>query len=107
MAGQRILLIGPDIVVRHSGEIIVGLVIFAYVVDAETEIFALAVAPLGRPMRSRTIAPRVVARRMQIFLDPVLLGLHPNAVKDFGIQFHEADYGQSVGPEQEIRRCNL
>src|SRR6185312_8738987 len=61
MAGQRILLEARHRVRVHALEEIVGLVIFAHMVQAEMKIFALIAAALRRAVRSAILTVRPFA----------------------------------------------
>src|ERR1700678_1824120 len=72
MPGERILLKTRHRIVAHAGEEIVGLVIFADMIEAEPPIFALAVASLRRPVGRRLGAIRPIAARL-IGVQPAIL----------------------------------
>src|ERR1700728_4171087 len=61
MTGQRILLVARDRIRIHAGEEIIGLVIFADVVEAEVPIFLVIGTALWRPVRSLVLAVRPFA----------------------------------------------
>src|SRR5215510_15440962 len=57
MSRKGVLLVGHHRRVAHSGEKIVGLVVFAHVIEAKPPIVLLASAPFGRTMRRLFLAP--------------------------------------------------
>ena len=60
---MRVLLILGDGVVAHAGEEIVGMVVFAHVLEAEAPVFLLAQPALGRAMGRPRVAARPLADR--------------------------------------------
>ena len=60
-----ILLVGRDGLVRHAGEVVVGGVVDAHVVEAEAPVLPLAAPPLRRPMEARRPAARMLAGRLR------------------------------------------
>src|SRR5690606_30583757 len=91
---QRLLLEARDILVGHTGEVIEFLVVFAHMIEAEAEIFALAHAADGRLVRARLrAAVPLAARRMRLQLrlrvgaDPDLLEVARIGLHRFAAQF--------------------
>src|SRR5262249_22138614 len=81
MAGDRFLLIARDRILAHSGEEIVGLVVFAHMMEAEAPVFALAQPALGGAVRRALVAPWPVAARTVGAHAPILAGPDPDAVE--------------------------
>ena len=73
MAGERVLLIGQDRSVVHAGEEIIGLIVFAHVLEAEVPILLVATAALGRAVGRRLLAARPFAGPAAGF-DAAILG---------------------------------
>ena len=65
MAGDGVLLVARDRVVAHAGEIIVGMIVLAHVLEAEAPVFALAQPPLRRAVRRLAGAARPLANRQR------------------------------------------
>src|SRR5262249_36582396 len=61
--GDGLFLIARDRILAHSGEEIVGLVVFAHMLKAEAPVFALAQPALRSTVRRAFAAPRPVAAR--------------------------------------------
>ena len=81
MAGHCILLIARDRVLAHSGKVVVGAVVLAHVLQAETPVLVLTQPPLGRAMRRLAGAARPLARRHGAGRLALLLGLYPDAIE--------------------------
>src|SRR6185312_8133516 len=74
--------------VVHAAKVIIGSVVFADVIAAEAEIFALALAAFGRAEHPLGDATGKRARgRRRLFRRP-LDGLHPDTVEQTGVQIH-------------------
>ena len=48
MAGERILLVFEDGFLAHSGEEVIGMIVFAHMLEAEPPLLVLPRPPLGR-----------------------------------------------------------
>ena len=99
MSSQGVFLEIRDLAVAHAVEIIVRMVVFAHMVDAEVEIFPVVAAALGSPVRCRLAAafPLAgwVARRGRRVLGRAF-GRGTDGIKVFGTEFHEAEYDPSA-----------
>src|ERR1700726_1170368 len=89
MAGQRILLVARDRVRIHAGEEIIGLVIFADVIETEVPVFLVVGPALGRAVRPLVLALRPFAHRGffprgRLLLRAQLVGLDADRVEEFG-----------------------
>ena len=89
MAGQRVLLVARDGIRIHSLEEIIGLVVFADVIEAEVKILPRVLAALGRAVRTLVRAPRPFAHggffaRLRLLLRAQLVGLDANGIEEFG-----------------------
>src|SRR5262245_52498744 len=80
MAGDRLLLITGDRILAHSGKKIVGMIVFAYMVETKPPIFALAQASLGGAMGSILMTIRPIANWIGS-LRAVLRRLHADAIE--------------------------
>src|SRR5690606_7237795 len=65
VSSQRFLLEARDIAVLQASEVVVILVVFADVVEAEEEIFTFTIASHRRAMRSRPVATVPLAASLQ------------------------------------------
>ena len=70
MADRVVLLMLDHVLVRHAGEVIVGFVVFADVLEAEAVILALLAAALWRRIKSRLPAALPFARGAGIAHEP-------------------------------------
>src|ERR1700682_278423 len=89
MAGQRILLVARGGVGIHALEKIVGLVVFADMVQAEVPVLLGILAALGGAVRTLVLAIRPFAHggffaRLRLLLRAQLVGLDANGVEEFG-----------------------
>src|ERR1700726_1159828 len=89
MAGQRILLVARDRVGIHPGKEIIGLVVFADVVETEVPVLLVIGPALGRAVRPLVLAVRPFAHRgffprLRLLLRAQLVGLDANGVEEFG-----------------------
>src|SRR3984885_4075391 len=89
VAGQRILLVARDRVGIHAGEEIVGLVVFADVVETEVPVLLVVGPALGRAVRALVLAFRPFAHggglaRRRLLLRTQLVGLDADGVEEFG-----------------------
>ena len=89
MAGQRILLVARDGIRIHTLEEIIGLVVFADVIEAEVEILPRVLAALGRAVRPLVLTPCPFAHggffaRLRLLLRAQLVGLDANGIEEFG-----------------------
>ena len=89
MAGQRILLVARDRIGIHAGEEIIGLVVFADVIETEVPVFLVVGPALGRAMRTLVLAVRPFAHRgffarLRLLLRAQLVGLDADGVEEFG-----------------------
>src|SRR6266852_3592664 len=78
MAGQRVLLVARDRFRVHAGEEIVGLIVFAHMVETEVPVLARILAALGRAVWAlvRTIGPFAPLRgfaRLRLLLRALLV----------------------------------
>jgi hypothetical protein len=83
VADDVFFLVLGDRLVGEAGKVIVGLVVFAHVVEAEAVILPLEPPSLGRRVEAGLLAARPVARRMGVAQEPVLVRLDPQAVEEF------------------------
>ena len=83
MAGRRRALVAVDLVVGHAGEVVVGLVVFAHVVEAEIVVLALVAAALGGTIAAHAAAALDVAGGRFRFLDRAPPGGDADAVEIF------------------------
>ena len=89
MAGQRILLVARDRVRIHALEEIVGLVVFADMIETEVPVLLVVGPALGRAVRALVLALRPFAHggsfaRLRLLLRAQLVGLDANGVEEFG-----------------------
>ena len=89
MAGQRILLVARDGIGIHALEEIVGLVVFADVVETEVPVLARVLPALGRAVRSLVGAACPLAHggffiRTRLRLRADLVGLDANGIEELG-----------------------
>src|ERR1700744_6216317 len=89
MTGQRILLIARDRIRIHALEEIVGLIVFADMVEAEMPIFPRVLPAFRRAMRSLVLALGPFAHRgffarLCLLLRAQFVGLDANGVEEFG-----------------------
>src|SRR5262245_36512436 len=83
VADDIFLLVLGDRFVGEPGEVIVGLVVFAHMIEAEAVILPLEPSSLGRRIEAGLLAAGPVARRIGVAQEPVLVGLDPQAVEEF------------------------
>jgi hypothetical protein len=88
MTGQRVLLVPRNRIRVHAGKEIVGLVVFADVIEAEVPIFLVVGAALGRAMRPLVLAVGPFAHggcftRLGLLLRAQLVGLDTDGVEEF------------------------
>src|ERR1043166_9543741 len=103
VTGNGLLLIARDRVIAHSGEKIVGLVVFANVLQAEAPIFALTQPAFRRAMRRALVASRPVAARAVGAHAPILAGLDPDTVEQGRTDLHGR---RLCGPEGTGRKLD-
>src|SRR5580704_1378545 len=89
MAGQRILLVARDRIGIHAGEEIIGLVVFADVIETEVPVLLVVGPALGRAVRPLVLAFRPFAHggglaRRGLLLRTQLVGLDAYGVEEFG-----------------------
>src|SRR5258708_38626209 len=89
MAGQRVLLVTRDRFGVHAGKEIVGLIVFADMVEAEVPVLARILAALGRTVCALVLAFGPFARhrslaRLRLLLRALLVRLDANGVEEFG-----------------------
>ena len=90
MADHGVLLVGRDRRVRHAGEVVVGRVVGAHVVEAELEVTPLLAAALRRPEGSQSLAAGMLADRAFRLARLVALRLDADAVEEGRIEIHDA-----------------
>ena len=88
MAGQRILLIARHRIGIHAGKEVIGLVVFADVIETEVPVFLVVGPALGRTMRPLVLAVgpfthRGFFARLRLLLRGQLVGLDANGVEEF------------------------
>src|ERR1700677_4901803 len=88
VAGQRILLVPRHRIRVHSGKEIIGLVVFANVIETEVPVFLVIGAALGRAMRPLVLAVGPFAHggffaRLGLLLRAQLVGLDTDGVEEF------------------------
>ena len=67
MSRKGIFLVGHHRRIAHSGEEIVGLVVFAHVIETEAPIVLLAPAPFRRAMRRLFLAAHAIRSSDRLF----------------------------------------
>lgn len=89
MTDHRVFLVGKDRGIAHSSEIIVRLVIFPHVIDAELPETAFFVAALRRPVRPRFQTSRMLAtRRLRFGASPAASRRYADLVIEFRLGVH-------------------
>src|SRR3546814_30208 len=86
MAGDGLLLVARNLAIGKPGKVVVALVVFLHMLEAEQEELAFGIAPDRRTMGARPLAPVPLACGG---LDLSLLrslSARPNAIEIFGIQ---------------------
>ncbi len=81
MAGQRVLLVGEHGVVGHAGEEIVGLVVFAHMLEAVMPAAETCSDPWARYVGRLVLAARPLANRTVVLDAAVLVRLDANAIE--------------------------
>jgi BolA family transcriptional regulator, general stress-responsive regulator len=105
MADCRILLVGQDRGIAHSGEIIVGLIIFPDVIEAKLPKTAFRMPPLGCAMGPRLRTARMLAaRRLRFGAAPAASRRNTDLVVEFRLRVHERLIVGPEGPKQVLRR---
>jgi len=89
MTGQGIFLVARDRIRVHALEKIIGLVVFADVIETEVPVLLVVGPALGRTMRRLVFAVRPFAQhggfaRLRLLLRTQLVGLDTNGVEEFG-----------------------
>ena len=82
MADDVLFLVLGDRFVGEAGKVIVGLVVFAHVIEAEAVILPLEPPSLGRG-EAGLLAAGPVARRRGVAQEPIWVGLDPRRSKNF------------------------
>src|ERR1700726_4010797 len=80
MSGERVLLKARNRVVAHAVKKIIGLIVFAGMLQAESPVFAFAIAALRRPVARRLRAIRPVTAWPLGPQPPIFAGLDPDAI---------------------------
>jgi hypothetical protein len=88
MAGKIGLLMPRHLFVRHAGEIIVGLVVLAHMLEAIAVILTFLPAALRRRIESQLDAILPITGGRGFVHQPVVFRLHPQAVEKFRVEFH-------------------
>jgi len=89
VADRVVLLVLSNVFVRHAGEVVVGLVILADVLEAETVVLALLAAALRRRVKPRLRAALPFASWAGIAHEPGRVWLDAEAVEEFRVEFHQ------------------
>src|SRR5262245_24993322 len=89
VAGQRVLLVGHHRRIAHPGEEIVGLIVFAHMVQAETPVLLFAAPAFWRAVRRFFLAAMPFAARATGFWTAILLRLDADAIKKRRVEFHD------------------
>src|SRR5262245_9827898 len=89
MADDRLPLVARDVIRAHAGEEIVSVVVLAHMPETESPILRLAQPPLGCAMGRRLLAVRPFADRALRAQPTVLVGPHPDAIKEGRVAFHD------------------
>src|SRR5690606_21143207 len=92
VTGDGFLLVARNFAVGEAGEVVVALVVFLDVREAEHEILTFGIAPDGCAMHCILLAAVPLTRRRGAFRT-LHAPLRANAVEIFGIEFHVAHYG--------------
>ncbi|MGA8075812.1 MAG: hypothetical protein WB868_00315 [Xanthobacteraceae bacterium] len=79
-------------IVAHAGEEVVGIVVFAHMLEAELPVFGCAQPAFWRTMRCRRFAARPFASRKFRACATVLIGLDPDSIEQRRIRTHRHDY---------------
>ena len=98
MSDDRFLLIAGNVLGAHAREEIVRMVVLANVIETEPPILALAQPSLGRAVGGRRLAIRPFAGRALGAQPTIFVGLHPDAVKQGRVAFHD----RSVCARREV-----
>src|SRR5205807_1865146 len=88
VTGQRVLLVARDRVRIHAGKEIIGLVVFAHVIETEVPVFLVVGPALGGAVRPLVLAVRPFAQgggfaRLRLLLRAQLVGLDANGIEEF------------------------
>ena len=106
VADHRVLLVGKDRGIAHSGEIIVGLVIFPHMIDAELPEAAFFVTALWCAVRPRLGTSRMLAtRRFRFGASPAASRRYADLVKEFRLRVHGGLIIAPAGRKQVLRRA--
>ena len=88
MPGDAVLLVGLDVGITHAGEVVVGGIELAHVVEAEQVILALASTPPGGAVDAGSGAALPLAKRCLLTHDLGLIGLDADAIEIFRVELH-------------------
>src|SRR5437763_10415793 len=89
MPGHGVLLVTRDGILTHPGKIVVGMVVFSHVLEAEPPILPLAQPALRRAVGRLKVAARPLANRRLTARPAILLGLDPDAVEQRRVEFND------------------
>src|SRR5579872_1782196 len=89
MTGEVLFLVFDNRVIAHAGEKIVGVVVFADVVETKLPVFAGAQAPLRRAMRGLRVAVGPLTRRQVGAATAVAIRLDADTIKQWRVRTHE------------------
>ena len=98
MADDRILLEGRDRRIGHAGEIVVGGVVLAHMLEAEAPVLAFPVPSLGRAEFARSLAGGMLADGTLDLLRFIAGGLDPDAVEKWRVEIHDSAIMSGLGP---------
>ncbi len=94
MAGNRFLLVARDLAVGEAGEIVIALVVFLDVLEAEQKELPLGIASDGSAMHAFLVAAVPLTGRGSLFGFRLAFAAGADAVEVFGIESHDgANYG--------------
>src|SRR4029453_1570666 len=97
MADGVILLVLDHLLVGEPGEIVVGLVVGAHMVEAVAVVLALLAATLRRRVKAGLGAALPLANRTSVAQQAVLVGLDAQAVEEFRVELHGRSIMSSGG----------
>jgi len=93
VADQIVLLMLRHIVVGHTGEIVVRLVVVAHMLEAETVILAFVATTLGRGVESGLSAALPLTSGAGVAHESARVGLDAEAVEEFRVELHSLIMG--------------
>ena len=98
MADDGILLEGRNGGIRHAGEVVVGGVVLAHVLEAEPPVLPFPIPPFRRAIFSRGLAGGMLAHGTLGLLRLVAGGLDPDAVEKRRVEIHDSAIMSGLRP---------